>query len=67
MFAKIATLLTAALLVVGSLADTRYNDRDKIEDVRGGVSLQVTYPPDLVSFVDNSGKLTTRLGNFGHI
>ena len=64
MLHKIATLITLAVLCS---ADTRYNNQDKIEDVRGGVTLQVTYPPDLVSSFEKSGKLTTKLGNFGHI
>ena len=52
MLHKIATLIT---LAVCCGADTRYNNQDKIEDVRGGVTLQVTYPPDLVSSFETSG------------
>ena len=39
-------------------------------NVRGGATLQVTYPPSLVkAFSDNEGRSTikTSLANFGHI
>ena len=39
----------------------------KVEDVRGGSKLTVTYPPNLVDLVGSKGLVKSSLGNFGHI
>lgn len=38
-----------------------------VKDVRGGASLQVTYPLDLVDSLGDNGSVKVSLGNFGHI
>ena len=55
-----------ALLTSAALASVKYDEDTPITDVRGGVQLQVTYPPNLVDSLDG-GFLTVKLGNFGHI
>ena len=39
----------------------------KVEDVRGGSKLSVTYPPNLVDLIGSQGHIKSSLGNFGHI
>jgi hypothetical protein len=40
---------------------------NSVEDIRGGASLRVTYPPSLVQVLGPGGLLKSSLGNFGHI
>ena len=40
---------------------------NSVEDIRGGASLRVTYPPSLVQTLGPGGLLKSSLGNFGHI
>jgi len=39
----------------------------KVEDIRGGSKLTVTYPPNLIDLIGSSGHIKSSLGNFGHI
>lgn len=39
----------------------------KVEDIRGGSKLTVTYPPNLVDLIGAKGHIKSSLGNFGHI
>ena len=64
MIQKVLSILLLSGVFGGS---TRYDENAKIEDVRGGVELTVTYPPTLVSLLDSSGQIKAKLGNFGHI
>jgi hypothetical protein len=64
---RVAAQAFAMLSFVNARSSTTYDEDAKIQDVRGGVELLVTYPPNLVDTIGNRGKIETKLGNFGHI
>lgn len=59
------TRLFATVITIVS-ATTKYDEKTPIIDVRGGTTLKVTYPPNVVDSL-NGGNLNVILGNFGHI
>ena len=64
---RMAVSAFAVLNFAQALSDTKYDADKKIDDVRGGVKLMVTYPPNLVDTLGDLGQIETKLGNFGHI
>ena len=56
-----------SLLSLSIAKEVKYEVNKPVEDVRGGSTLKVTYPPNLIEALGNSGNLKTSLGNFGHI
>jgi len=59
-------LTTIFALTIAKISNVKYDIDAKIYDVRKGVSLTVTYPPNLVDTLAG-GELKASLGNFGHI
>jgi len=54
-------------IMLASFAHAFLHDKSKpIEDIRGGTSLKVMYPPSLSSNF-NFGMIDAQLANFGHI
>lgn len=64
---RLILVFGALLCAYTQAAKGKYDEDLKIEDVRGGVSLTATYPPNLVDTLGNRGQINVKLGNFGHI
>jgi len=61
------SFLMIAVLAAKEKTGSDYVFVNSVQDIRGGASLRVTYPPSLVQNLGPGGLLKSSLGNFGHI
>jgi hypothetical protein len=66
MTGKFFAIIAAFCLIVQAQLFEKFKSK-KVEDIRGGSKLSVTYPPNLVDLVGSKGHIKSSLGNFGHI